>query len=144
MNTQNRSRLERDLLNLSRAFPLQVDDGYAFVLVSGLKLPPGYNRPSTDMLLELPADYPICPPGVGGSYVYLPPALRFHGRRLDDLHEDHLPTFYPAKVGSWAWFCYEYVAWSPHRDDLIKFVEMVRADLTKPKTCWELPWGVRL
>ena len=131
---RNMTRLEQDLRSLSRAFRLWIDDDYSFVVAGGVKLPPGYNMSYTNLLLELPADYPVSPPGVGDSAVYLPPTLRLHGRRLKDLHEFRSPEFDTPGFGEWAWWCYEYVDWSPVRDNLIKFVEMVRADLTHAKT----------
>jgi hypothetical protein len=131
---RNTARLEQDLRDLSRALPLLIADDYAYVIACGLKLPPGYNTRCTDMLFELPSDYPLSPLGVGDSHVYLPPALRLHGRRLEDLHEWRRPEFETPGFGKWAWFCYEYIDWSPTRDNLIKFVEMVRADLTRAKT----------
>jgi len=130
---EQKRRLERDLRNCRGRSRLQVDDDYAFVVVSGLKLPPGYNCSSTDATPRTACGLSNEPTGVGGSHVYLPPALRFHGRRLDDLHEDCQPTFCPPRARRWA--CSVTNTWigRPHRDDLIKFVEMVRADLTKPK-----------
>ena len=127
-------RMGRHLRDLSRALPLWVDDVDAFFIVSGLKLPPGYNVSHTDTLIELPPDYPLSPPGVGDYRVYLPPSLRFNRRKLKDLHEERTPNFDTPGFGPWAWFCYEYVGWSPECDDLIKFVEMVRADMTSPRT----------
>ena len=136
MRWRNTARLEQDLRELSRVFHLLVDDELQFVIVRGLKLPPGYNLRNTELLLVLPSDYPSSPPGVGGSPVYLSPALRLNGRTLDDLHDHRTPEFDTPSYGPWAWFCYEQVDWSPVRDNLIKFVEVVRADLTQPKTRW--------
>ena len=130
---------ERHLRALSAAFPLWVGDDDEFVIVSGMKLPPGYNESSTNLLIDLPSDYPFSPPGVGDNRVYLPPTLRLRRRKLKDLHEDRTPGFSTPGFGPWAWFCYERVDWSPQRDDLITFVEMVRADLTNPETSWR-PW----
>lgn len=126
-------RLERDLRNLSRAFPLWIADDYEFVVVGGIKLPPGYFPGKTDLLVEIPEDYPIAPPGVGRR-VYVNPHLQFRGRELDDLHPNTTPDFATPGFGPWAWFCYQHIEWWPERDDLIKFVEMVRADLTNNKT----------
>jgi hypothetical protein len=126
-------RLERDLRCLSRAFPLWIGDDDKFVVVSGLKLPPGYNYSTTDLLIEIPDSYPVTPPGVA-NHVFINPHLRLHGRELEDLHTYTTPKFDTPGFGPWAWLCYEHIDWWPERDDLIKFVEMVRADLSKPKT----------
>ena len=68
--------LERHLRDLSQAFGLWIADDDTFVIVSGLKLPPGYNECETDLLIELPLDYPLSPPGIGDNHVYLPTRLR--------------------------------------------------------------------
>lgn len=126
--------LGRHLRELSRAFVLWIEEEYEFVVVCGMKLPPGYNRAETQLLIEIPQDYPLSPPGVGADRVYLSPDLRFKRRKLKDLHTGTTPSFYTPGFGPWAWFCYERVEWSPSRDGLVTFVEMVRADLTDPRT----------
>ncbi|MDA1278409.1 MAG: hypothetical protein O2960_30830 [Verrucomicrobia bacterium] len=134
MSCPSFSRLERDLGELSHAFQLWIDEDNEFVVVSGVRLPPGYNTRQIDVLIELPDDYPFSPPGVADSPVYLPPNLRFRGRALDDLHKFRTPCCETPGFGPWAWFCYEDVQWSPENDNLIKFLEMIRADLTNPET----------
>lgn len=123
-----RPLLDRHLQALAVAYPLRVAENGEWLMVSGFRLPPGHNSASTDMLAEIPADYPISPPGVG-SRLYLPRWLRFRGRKLRDLHENVTPG-----CPNWAWFCYQWIQWDPCRDDLIAFLEMVRADLTDPPT----------
>lgn len=128
------SWLGRHLLELSGAFTLWIEEEDEFLVVDGMKLPPGYNQSETQLLIEIPDDYPLSPPGVGANQVYLSPGLRFNRRRLKDLHTSTMPSFSTPGFGPWAWFCYEHIAWDPSRDDLIRFVEMVRADLTNPLT----------
>ena len=127
-------RLQRDLANLSVAFPLLVGDESEFVIVRDVRLPAGYNRTSIDLLLELPPDYPISPPGIGSYRAYIRPGLRYRGHDLEDLHTFQTPDVDTPGFAPWAWLCYQRIDWQPHRDDLIKFVEMVRADLSQPKT----------
>ena len=133
MKTTN-PRLERELSDLSRAFPLWIADDFAFVIVSKLRLPAEYNKSCTDLLIELPPDYPVCPPGLGNNRVYVDPNLRYRNRILQDLHPGNTARFATPGFGPWAWFCYERIEWWPDRDDLITFVEMVRADLSCTKT----------
>ena len=126
--------LNQQLKDLSRAFPVWIDDDYKFIIVGGVKLPPEYNISETELLIELPADYPFSPPGVAGSHMYVSPALRFGGRELEDMHLSTTPPFQTPRFGPWAWWCYERIRWDAVRDNLIKFIEMVRADLTNPPT----------
>jgi hypothetical protein len=129
----------RDLENLSQAFTIWIGDCNDFVVVADLRLPHGFNRPTTDLLIELPPGYPVAPPGVG-CHIYVHPNLRLHGRGLTDLHSRSTPSFATPGFGPWAWLCYERIEWCPERDDLIKFVEMVRADLSQAKT--ESAWSL--
>ncbi len=131
----NMSRKQRDVRSLSRAgFKLWLDEEYDFVIVDGVRLPPGYNMSSIPLLIELPATYPLAPPGIAGSLLFVPRKLRFGRRQLEDIHERVTPTFETPGWNAWAWMCYENLEWDPFRDNLITFVEMVRTDLTDPKT----------
>jgi hypothetical protein len=86
------------------------------------------------LLIELPHDYPLSPPGLGDYRVFASPYLLFWSRMLQDLHPETTPCYATPGFGPWAWWCYQYIRWSPRRDDLVRFVEMVRADLTNPPT----------
>ncbi len=126
--------LHDHLTGLSRYFHLALDDWYRFVVVRGVTLPPGFNRATTDVLIEFLPDYPVTPPGAGDSRVFVNAGLRFRGRQLVDYHEP-AGTKYPTPgFGPWAWLCYMDIHWNPFRDDLIRFIEMLRADLTNPPT----------
>ena len=124
----------QSLDELSHFFPLWVDDAYRFVIVQKVKLPTGYNQQKTSILVELPADYPSSPPGIGKYRIYVSPTLRFYGRRLKDVHEGTTPIYLTPGFGPWAWFCYQTINWDPLEDDLIVLLEMIRADLTDPPT----------
>ena len=126
--------LDDHLKRLSRAYPLWLDDDYRFVIVEEIKLPPGYNCRATQLLIQLPPDYPVSPPGVGDNRVYVASGLRFRGRTLRDVHDSIPPSFETPGSGPWAWFCYEWIHWDPLRDSLIRFVEMIKANLTNPPT----------
>jgi hypothetical protein len=124
--------IDRHLERLSHFFPVLLDDNYGFVIVQKVRLPPGFNRSETNLLIGLPQGYPVTPLGVGNSRVFVSPDLRFHNRKLKDVPET-TPRI-PVPLGPWAWFCYESIRWNPVTDNLITFVEMVRADLTNPPT----------
>ncbi len=127
-------RLESHLKLLSKHYPLWIDDDYRFVIVGRIRLPRGYDCREANLLIELPSDYPVTPPGVGDHRVYVWPQLQFHGRALRDQHPETTPGFHTPGFGPWAWWCYQTIRWIPSRDDLVRFVEMVRADMINPCT----------
>ena len=126
--------LMKHLSRLSRHFRLWIDDDYRFVIVGSVLLPPGYNVRRAKLLIELPGDYPLSPPGIGDSLIYVSPVLQFHGWDLKDLHPHRQPAYPTPGFGPWAWWCYEKIRWYPKRDNLIRLVEMIRADMTNPPT----------
>lgn len=128
------SRKEKHLRNLSRVgFTLWIDDDLRFVIVEGVLLPPGYDRNRIPVLIELPSNYPVTPPGVGDNRIYVPGSLRYGGRELEDIHEGSTPNVATPGWDDWAWMCYEEIEWEPCRDDLITLIETIRADLTDPE-----------
>jgi hypothetical protein len=126
--TLNNYVLEEHLRGLSVAYSVSVSDDNRWIIVRNFKTPPGFNQYYIDILIRVPKDYPVSPPGTG-SRVYIPSGLRFKGKKLADVYPDVNPGW-----GSWAWFCYQNIKWDPTRDDLVKFMEMVRLDLTNSKT----------
>jgi hypothetical protein len=124
--------LENDFHELERYYRAWLSENRKWLCLYSVFLPPGYGKESTEILISIPADYPASPLGVGNSRVYVPPSLRFYGRELRDIHPGKIPSIRTTKTGSFAWWCYEWVEWDPMRDDLISFMEMVRADLTNP------------
>jgi hypothetical protein len=132
-NFKSLTILERDIEQLSHHYPLWLDDDDRFLIVQAVLLPPGYDREETSLLIELPPDYPLTPPGISPNRLYVDPNLRFNDDYLDGVHKDIQPSWNPP-YGPWAWFCYENIKWNPLTDNLITFIEMVRADFTNPPT----------
>jgi hypothetical protein len=128
MTTQS-PRLARDLDVLRHAHRLTLSRDYRQLYVHGFVLPPGYNASQILVFVEIPADYPMSPPGVGKSHIYVPCGIRFMGRPLQDVHEE-----FPYRRGDWAWFCYQKIQWDPCQDDLVRLMELNRAYLTDPPT----------
>lgn len=122
-------QLLRHLKALSYAYALSVSNDYRHLKVHRVKLPPGFNASHVDVLIDIPADYPMSPPGVGNSRIYLPCGLRFRGKPLEHLYEG-------SSNGrkEWAWFCYRGIRWNPCQDDLIRLMELNRVYLTNPLT----------
>ncbi len=127
--------LDDELPGLTRVFDVWVGHDPRFVILAGVRLRAGYSTPHTQLLIEIPADYPSSPPGIGNSRLYVPPTLTYRGRRLRALHPDVQPKFPTPGFGPWAWWCYNRIQWDPMRDNLATFVEMVRADLSCPHLC---------
>ncbi len=125
--------LTRHLKRLSDHYPLWLDDDYQYVIVQDVRLPPGYNYEQINFLIEIPSDYPLSPPGIGDNRIYTHCGLRFLGCELNDLHGTSHPKYPVSDRDRWAWFCYEEIRWSPLRDDLTGFMEMVRGNLTNPR-----------
>jgi hypothetical protein len=119
--------LENDVRELSFAYRCELDNNYRQLVVKNFNLPPGYNFPTVEILLEIPSDYPESPPGVGGSHVYLTKGLRFRGRKPRDYHEDTGPS------DKWSWWCYSWIKWDPCKDNLVTFFELLRAHMTNPR-----------
>jgi len=124
----NHEIVKRHLLDLSRVYPLQVDEQYRYFIVCGFRLPPGYNMSTTDVWVDIPKDYPESPPGVGRARVYVPKGLKFKGRTPSYYHKWKLRG-----PSGWAWLCYSRIKWNPSKDSLITFFEILRAHLTDNK-----------
>ncbi len=106
---------------------VRVGEQCSSIMITNLPLPAGWNRPSTNMLILIPPDYPTSPPGPLPNGAYLSLGLRYHGQEPPDYHE----KIAVAEQG-WAWICYEDVSgWDPRQDDLLTFISMVFARVTE-------------
>ena len=119
--------LEKHIMTLSQGYRIEVSRDYRVVVARKFRLPPGWNRKSTDVLIEIPDSYPSAVPGRDSS-IFIERGLRFHGRTPADYREGW------GNLTDWAWICYEALSWDPHRDNLYTLLEMLRADLTNPLT----------
>lgn len=122
----NAAILDEHLLVLSIGYPLSISDDRKWLVVHEFKLPPGYNRTHTDVLVEIPADYPLTPPGVT-SRLCVAPDLRYREQVIRSYDVKDVPG-----LGEWAWLCYRGIRWKPCSDNLVTLMEMLRADLTNP------------
>ena len=126
--------LIKDLKYVSQFYDVLLDDFNRFVVITDFRLPPGYNFELSAVLITIPNDYPISPLGIGKNRVYLPISLRYQGRELADFHPNSSPPFTAPGCRAWGWWCYEQVKWNPKLDSFHEFLEMLRADLTNPRT----------
>lgn len=123
---QNGQILRDQLRTLSYGYPIAVADDLEYCIVGKFLLPPGYNARETEVLIYLPRDYPLSPPGIDNAQVFVRPRLRFHGCRLKDVHENCTPDW----TDDFCWLCYRWIDWDPSHDNLVTFTEMLRADLS--------------
>ncbi len=122
----NAAILAEHLRLLSIAYPVSITDDDAWLIIHGFMLPPGFNCTHSDVLLEVPTDYPLTPPGVAAR-LYVRPDLRYQGHVIKSFYVKDLPRW-----GKWGWLCYRGIRWDPCSDNLVTLMEMIRADLTKP------------
>lgn len=123
---QNPDILRRHLERASLHYVLWVSDDQRWLIFENFQVPPGFDRRETQVLVGLPMDYPITPPVYLPNGIHLPADLRFRGRPLASAPEQSQP--------GWSFHCYSYIQWDPHVDDLLRLLEMLRADLTAPST----------
>ena len=114
--------LIEDIQRLSMGCRVDAPRDLSYVIVRDVKLGAGWNREATDVLIEIPKDYPLTGPGQPPYGVYLEEGLLRHGGWPEHYHVN-------GNRPGWAWWCYEGIRWDPHRDDLITMLEAIRADL---------------
>lgn len=104
-----RERLGRELELLRRHFPAveYVEDGW--FRVPGYRLPPGWNRASTDIAFWARAEYPGTPP----YGIYVPAGIRFKEQNPGNYQEPSSPQ--PPFGGTWGIFSWqtEEATWRP-------------------------------
>lgn len=118
-------RTENDIREVSYRYPVSYDDSTNAIAVHGVMLGPGYTPSSIDIMIEMPHDYPLTPPGVGAWSIYLPAELRFRGKHIKDLHPRSEHRF----NRRWSWFCYTNIEWSVYDDTLLTLLGRIQADL---------------
>lgn len=116
--------LLQHLRMVALAYSVSVSSDYRWLIANRFLLPAGYNWSETRVLVGIPGDYPLTPPGLYPAGVFLPQGLRFRGRQLANLHPGYSPGW-----GDWAWLCLQRIEWNVHVDDLVRFLEMLRAGL---------------
>lgn len=119
--------LEIEELNL-RYRSLDFDDSGNWVYIPQFDLPPGWNRRTSELLIEIPAAYPATPP----DGFFIDRKLRTKdGGKPGHYFEDCKYT----KQG-WAWLCLHIENWKPHTnvvdgDNLLKVTECIYTELTE-------------
>lgn len=95
-------RIDAELALLRGRYPdlEYVCDGQ-WIRIPSYPLPPGWNRPETDVVLQIPASYP----GTHPYGIYVPGGLAFQGTKPDS-YNDPAPA-QPPFPGPWAVFSWQ-------------------------------------
>lgn len=132
---RNRFLIKSNINQLhSNGFSVEADANYEWVCVHGLDLPGPYgawtdkqNRiiTQTSVLIDIPYDFPMSPPGVGFGHperaIHLP-YLLFNGGQMKD--------FYECKHNPWCWFCFQKIDWDRNEDNLLTLIMLVEASIS--------------
>lgn len=116
------------LRRASHAYDLYLAKDARWALVKDFALPAGYNAPVIQVLLGIPPDYPMRPPGLLPHGIFITPGLLYHGRTHPNIIDDG----YELAPERWSWLCLRCVAWDPCRDDIVRCLELVREVLSNP------------
>ena len=139
--SKHSDRIRQEVLLLAVAFEQANYDATAFTWVHlpHFLLPSGWNRRSTELLIELPAAYPQ----VGPDGFYLDQQLRDRRDRAPDHYFEKQGSYNKYAHLGWAWFCLHQQpgkrgGWRPTNDimdgdSLVKYVELIRAILSEKR-----------
>jgi hypothetical protein len=114
---------------LARVYEVSVSTDQAWVQIANFVLPVGFNAKTTPLLVGLPPDYPLRPPGVLPHGIFVRPGLRFRGGHHSNIVEGHGPGW-----DQWSWLCVYRINWDPRRDDLLRLLELARTVLSGAPT----------
>lgn len=110
--TLERRSFEIDLLR-KRYGEVEHGDNVDWILFKGFRLPPGWNRENTELLMIIPPGYPVTPPD--NFYVR-------NGLRIIADGAERVPSNYSENQtvlgGSWAQFSFHAQVWNPAPDSL--------------------------
>ena len=133
---RNKRLIRRNLDQLSeRGFIVEAPRNLQWVCIHGLDLPGTLTGRWTDhearvivetsVLIDIPYDFPLSPPGVGYSHpsraIHLP-RIYYNGKTMKDLYEcEHAP---------WCWLCFQSMKWDPEHDSLLSLLAMVETTIS--------------
>ena len=133
---RNRRFLRRNVDDLrARGYQVETPWNLSWVCVHGLALPGTTTSKWTDhegrvivetsVLIDIPYDFPLSPPGIGYSHptraIHLP-RISYNGSPMKDLYEcAHDP---------WCWLCFQSMRWDLEQDDLLSLLALVEASVS--------------
>lgn len=99
-------------------------NGTYVVTLHNVPLPPGWNRPTTDVAFVVPAGYPQAAPDT----FYVNPGLALaHGGVPQNTGQNPVPGVAP----DWLWFSWHPQSWNANRDNLSTYANVVRRRLAE-------------
>lgn len=135
---RNITRLRKELSLLEAAFGADRVFWHRhllWVMVEDFPLPPGYNRPTTHLVVLIPEGYGY---GPAPKHCFVDRELRCRGKRLPHYFQerDVAPQALEFYEKGWAYLCVHPTRWDPTRDTLLTYLAQVRLFLSDP---WR--WG---
>ena len=116
-------------------YQVQISSDYDWVVVYGQDLPgesgkwtdaQGRVVDKTSVLIDIPLDFPMSPPGVGFNHptraIHLP-LLYYKGRMMAD--------FYKCNHTPWYWLCFQKLDWNPATDNLLTLIGLVEVSISE-------------
>ena len=132
---QTEARILAEIVLVATAYvDVNYDDvGFTWVHLPRFPLPSTWGKRTTELLVVLPSTYPMTAP----DGFFMDKHLRTrHGHTINHYFQGE--TLNPYSDKGWAWFCMHIAGgWNPtsslkHGDNLLKYVELIRAILTSP------------
>jgi len=133
---RERRLLRRNLDELlTRGYQVETPWNMSWVCAHGIALPGtttgkwtdhgGRVIAKTSVLIDIPYDFPLSPPGIGHSHptraIHLP-RIYYNGRKMKDLYDCvHEP---------WAWLCFQSMRWDPEQDNLLSLLALIEASIS--------------
>jgi len=126
---RNIQLINRDIELLKQQFKVQVAQDYSIVVIEKFPLQPNFNRPYSDILLELPGNFPVNTPKLyiqnickikhGSTHGY----GFFHSYKNTEAHLWN---------SGWAWLCFQ-VTWNPSTDGILSFLKKMENEMKNLK-----------
>jgi hypothetical protein len=112
-----------DLQRDGHVVEVSESEGWLNVLIKDYPVPPGYNKPKTDLLIRLPVSYPNGKPDM----FWTSPELVLQNGKVPK----NADAIEPALGRQWRRFSWHMQTWNPGRDGLRVYLEFIGARLSR-------------
>jgi hypothetical protein len=120
------AHLQRLQEKYAGASPQPLGNGATLIVVPGVALPPGWNRPSTTVYILAPVGYPMAQPDCFWTDVDLRVQ---NGGVPKNAQQQSLPNGAQPAL----WFSWHPNGWNANKDDLRTYVKIVEDRLKRPE-----------